>query len=116
MCITAFTIPNHTWVTFENPAAAQGKPAALPSTVKPAAQRPRPSGVAETGQGVPTSTHIDGCAGEGTRDAVEAWGDGAAAFSDWESPCCLAHRLCRTCFAGFDSGRAFLAGGVMGMR
>jgi hypothetical protein len=33
MCITAFTIPNRTWVTFENPAAAQGKPAALSSTV-----------------------------------------------------------------------------------
>ena len=31
-------------------------------------------------------------------------------------PYCLAHRLCRARFAGFDSGRALLAGGVMGMR
>ena len=54
--------------------------------------------------------------GEGTRDAVEAWDDGAAAFNDGKSPYCLAYRLCRARFAGFDSGRALLAGGVMGMR
>ena len=46
---------------------------------------------------------------------MEAWDDGAAAFNDWESPYCLAHRLCRASFAGFDSGRALLAGGVMGV-
>ena len=43
---------------------------------------------------------------------MEAWGDGAAAFNDGESPYCLAHRLCRASFAGFGSGRALLAGGV----
>ena len=48
--------------------------------------------------------------------AVEAWDDGAAAFNDGESPYCLAHRLCRASFAGFGSGRALLAGGVMGTR
>ena len=52
--------------------------------------------------------------GEETRDAVEAWEDGAAAFIDGESPYCLAYRLCRASFAGFDSGRALLAGGVRG--
>ena len=40
------------------------------------------------------------------RDAVEARDDGAAAFNDGESPYCLAYRLCRALFAGFDSGRA----------
>ena len=53
---------------------------------------------------------------EGSRGAAEAWGDGTAAFNDGESPLCLAYRLCRASFAGFDSGRALLAGGVMGMR
>ena len=43
--------------------------------------------------------------GEGTRGAVGAWDDGAAAFNDGESPCCLAYRSCRACFSGFDSGR-----------
>ena len=43
--------------------------------------------------------------GEGTRGAVEARGDGAAAFSDRESPACLAYRLCRASSSGFDSGR-----------
>ena len=46
---------------------------------------------------------------------MEAWDDGAAAFNDGESPYCLAYRLCRASFAGFDSGRALLAGGVMGV-
>ena len=46
------------------------------------------------------------------RDAVEAWGDEAAAFNDGESPYCLALRLCRGRFE-FDSGRALLAGGLM---
>ena len=41
--------------------------------------------------------------------------DGAAAFNDGESPYCLAHRLCPANFAGFDSGRALLAGGVTGV-
>ena len=49
------------------------------------------------------------------RDAVEAWDDGDAVFNDGESPFCLAHRLCRASFAGFDSGRALLAGGVTGV-
>ena len=53
---------------------------------------------------------------EGTRGAGEAWDDVAAAFNDGESPYCLAHRLCRASFAGFGSGRALLAGGVMGTR
>ena len=58
--------------------------------------------------------HIEnGC--EGTRGAGEAWDDGAAAFNDGESPYCLAYRLCRARFAGFDSARALLAGGVMGV-
>ena len=48
-------------------------------------------------------------------DAVEAWDDGDAAFNDGESPYCLAHGLCRASFAGFDSGRALLAGGVTGV-
>ena len=52
---------------------------------------------------------------EGTRDAMEAWDEGAAAFNDGESPYCLAYRLCRASFASFDSGRAPLAGGVMGV-
>ena len=52
---------------------------------------------------------------EGTRDAVEAWDDGAAAFNNGESPSCLAYQLCRASLAGFDSGRALLAGGVMGV-
>ena len=47
--------------------------------------------------------------------AAEAWGDGTAAFNDGESPLCLAYRLCRASFAGFDSGRALLAGGVRGV-
>ena len=64
-----------------------------------------------TGQAGSTVKHD----GEGTRDAVEAWDDGAAAFSDEESPYCLAYRLCRASFAGFDSGRALLAGGVTGV-
>ena len=51
--------------------------------------------------------------GEGTRDAVEAQDDGAAAFSDGVSPSCHAYRLCRASFPGFDSGRALPAGGVM---
>ena len=53
--------------------------------------------------------------GEGTRDAVEAWDDGAAAFNDGESSSCLAYQLCRAGLAGFDSGWALLAGGVMGV-
>ena len=52
--------------------------------------------------------------GEGTRGAAEAWGDGTAALTDGESPLCLACRLCRASFAGFDVGRALLAGGVRG--
>ena len=52
----------------------------------------------------------------GSRGAAEAWGDGTAAFNDGESPLCLAYRLCRASFAGFDSGRALLAGGVRGGR
>ena len=43
---------------------------------------------------------------------MEVWDDRAAAFNDGESPYCLAYRLCRASFAGFDSGRALLAGGV----
>ena len=46
---------------------------------------------------------------------MEARGDGAAAFNDEESPYCLALRLCRARSASFDSERALLAGGVMGM-
>ena len=53
--------------------------------------------------------------GEGTRDMVEAWDDGAAVFIDGESPYYLACRLCRASLAGFDLGRALLAGSVMGV-
>ena len=53
---------------------------------------------------------------EGTRDAVEAWGDEVAAFNDGESPYRLALRLCGGRFDSFDLGRALLAGGAMGMR
>ena len=84
-------------------AAAQGKPAALSSTVKHL--------------GALLFGFNDGRShGEGTRGAGEARDDGAAAFNDGESPYCLAHQLCRASFAGFGSGRALLAGGVMGMR
>ena len=46
---------------------------------------------------------------EGTRDAVEARDDGAAALNDGRSPPCHAYRLCRASFPGFGSGRALLA-------
>ena len=45
-----------------------------------------------------------------------AWDDGAAAFNDGEPLYSLAHHLSRARFARFGSGRALLAGGVMGMR
>ena len=53
--------------------------------------------------------------GEGSRGAMEAWDDGAAACNDGEPPHCLVYRLCRASFAGFDLGRALLTGGVKGV-
>ena len=53
--------------------------------------------------------------GEGSRGAVEAWGDGAAACNDGESPHCLAYRLCRASFGGFGLGWALLTGGMKGV-
>ena len=110
-------------------AAAQGKPAALSSTAKTQFQ-----GHAIATVAMPAQCHVPGgraaCSSReltvppcfqirrmatGTRDAVEARDDGAAAFNDGKSPSCHAYRLCRASFAGFDSGRALLAGGVMGV-
>ena len=53
--------------------------------------------------------------GEGTRDAAEARDDGAAAFNEGKSDSGHAYRLCRASFPGLGSGRALLAGGVMGV-
>ena len=55
------------------------------------------------------------CASKFGRDAVEARDDGAAAFNEGKSDSGPAYRLCRASFPGLDSGRALLAGGVMGV-
>ena len=52
--------------------------------------------------------------GEGSRGALEAWGDGIAACNNGESPHCLAYPLCRARFAVFDLGRALLTGSMKG--